>query len=178
MTDALDKTNGADGIRSLILTARNRLADAGAPDEALASFVPEHRGRLFTKKAVMLPLGRVWRLGVLLLDADAQLYQTGLTTRALEPGRPAYQSLSAEQRREYRAAAYRGKFARGETVNFDATPIVVDPAALRSSPGVLFVRGDRAFVRWSSTAPDEAAVDLEAYLNDRVGLVLEPPAGA
>ena len=178
MTDPPDNINGADGIRFLIVNARNRLADASAPDEALATFVPEHRGRLFMKKAAMLPLGRVWRLGVLLLDADAQLYQTGLTTRALEPGRPAYQSVSAEQRREYRAAAYRGKFARGETVNFDATPIVLDPAALGSSTDALFVRGDRAFVRWSSTAPDDAAVDLEAYLNDRVGLVLEPPAGA
>jgi hypothetical protein len=132
---------------------------------------------LFTKKAAMLPIGRVWRLGVLLLDADAQLYVTGSTTRALEPGRPAYQSLSAEQRREYRAAAFRGRFARGETVNFDAVPLVLDPAELRLSTGVLFVRDNRALVRWSVSAPD-ASVDLEAYLSDRVGLLLDPPEGA
>ena len=178
MTQHEDDANLAESIRSLLLATRDRLAKGGARDEALAVFVPAHRGRLFTKKAAMVPQGRVWRLGVLLLDADAQLFETGLTTRALEPGRPAYQSLSAEQRREYRAAAFRGKFAHGETVNFDATPILLDPAALKVSTGALFMQDNRTLVRWSPTAPEGSAVELEAYLTDRLSLLLEPPEGA
>ncbi|GGE87291.1 hypothetical protein [Mycetocola zhadangensis] len=178
MTEHEDDANLADGIRSSLRSTRDRLETAGARDEALATFVPAHRGRLFAKKATMVPQGRVWRLGVLLLDHDAQLYETGLTARALEPGRPAYQSVSAEQRREYRAAAFRGKFTRGETVNFDAAPIELDADALRVSTGALFLRNDRVLVRWSPTASDEAAVDLDDYLTDRAGLLLDPPEGA
>jgi hypothetical protein len=168
----------ADSIRFSIVSARDRLREAGARDEALAMFVPEHRGRLFVKKAAMVPQGRVWRLGVLLLDGDGVLYATGQTTRSLEPGRPAYQSLSAEQRREYRAAAFRAKFAPGETVNFNAPPIEPDPLSLQSATGPLFVRDGRALVRWSPTASDDSAVELEAYLADRVSLLVDPPQGA
>jgi hypothetical protein len=165
-------------IHSLLTATRDRLSAAHARDEALAEFIPEHRGRLFRKKAAMQPLGRVWRLGVLLLDSNADLYETGHTTRALEPGRPAYQSLSAEQRREYRGAAFRAKFAAGETVNFDARPIDISVPELKDASGALFVRDNRFLVRWSPTGTDDAAVELEAYLNDRATLLLEPPEGA
>lgn len=178
MTELEDDADVADGIRSLLYTARDRLRDSGARDEALATFVPAHRGRLFMKKAAMIPRGRVWRLGVILLDADAQPYETGSTTRALEPGRPAFQSLSAEQRREYRGAAFRAKFPAGETVNFNAAPITLVVSELRGSTGALFVRDSTPLVRWSRTAQDDSAVELAAYLKDRVGLLLDPAEGA
>lgn len=166
------------GIRSELDRAVDRLAGAGARDEALAEYVPERRVLGVPRKPVLKSLGRVWRLGVFLLGADGSLYETGLTTRALEPGRPAYQSASAEQRREYRAAASRGRFPHGETVNFDALPVVLDVDALRASTGRLFLDGDRARVRWNATAGDADAVELAAYLADRVELLAEPPAGA
>ncbi|AWB85239.1 hypothetical protein [Mycetocola zhujimingii] len=163
-------------IRAVLDRAVERLSAAGARDEALAEWVPEHRVLLIPRPPVLRSLGRVWRLGVFLLGADGTLYETGLTTRALEPGRPAFQSQSAEQRRAYRAAASRGRFANGETVNFDAVPVVLDAEVLASSPGRLFLEGGRALVRWSTTGAD--AVDFATYLADRVELLAEPPAGA
>jgi hypothetical protein len=166
------------GIRDLLTDAAARLSDAGARDEALGEFVPPRRLLLITRAATMRPLGRVWRLGVLLLDPNGRLYQEGLTTRAVPPGRTQYQSESAEVRRAYRDAAFRGRFTEGETVNFDATPIDLDADALRVSSGALFLRDTRPFVRWSATADDAAAVPLDAYLHDRIDLLVHPPAGA
>lgn len=165
-------------LRAVLARAAARLAEAGARDEALAEYVPPRRVMLFTRDAVMVPEGRVWRLGVLLLTSDARVFATGSITRALEPGRPAYQSQSAETRRDYRAAAFRGRFARGETVNFDATPIELDAQTLRSSTGPLFIDGDQALVRWNIASGDPSAMPLETYLADRVALLADPPAGA
>ena len=165
-------------IRTLLDDAVERLTEAGARDEALAEYVPERRVLGVPRKPVLRSAGRVWRLGVFLLAPDGTLYETGLATRALEPGRPAYQSASAEQRREYRAAATRGRFPHGETVNFDAVEVVLDSDHLRSAAGRLFLAGDRARVRWNASAGDADAIDLDSYLADRVELLAEPPAGA
>lgn len=165
-------------IRSLLDRAVERLSSAEARTEELAEYVPEHRVLLVPRPAVLRSLGRVWRLGVFLLGVDGALWETGQTTRALEPGRPGYQSQSAEQRRAYRAAASRGKFPHGETVNFDAEPVELSVAALRASSGRLFLDGDRPRVRWNTAATDADAVDLASYLDDRVELLANPPAGA
>ena len=53
---------------------------AGTPDEALG----ELRTSRF-RAARFVPTGRAWRLGVLLLDRDGTLYETGNVTRAVEP---------------------------------------------------------------------------------------------
>lgn len=166
------------GIREALDDAVDRLATAGARDEALAMFVPSRQVLLFTRKARMVPLGRVWRLGVFLLARDGTLHATGSITRAVAPGYPGYQSVSAESRREHRAAAFRGPFQAGEPVNFDASVIELDVASLRSSADPLFLRDDTPLVRWSPTAGDEAAVPFDAYLEDRVSLLLNPPEGA
>ena len=171
-----DSEDAVAEIRALLDRAVKRLSAAGARDEALAEWIPEHRVLLIMRPPVLRSLGRVWRLGVFLLGSDGTLYETGLTTRALEPGRPAYQSQSAEQRRAYRAAANRGRFAHGETVNFDATEVVLDVEALATSTGRLFLNGDKPFVRWSNAGAD--AIDLAAYVEDRVQLLVEPPGGA
>lgn len=176
MADALDDDQVVGDIRDLIADAAGRLAAATAHDEALAEFVPPKRVLLFTKDAAMKPLGRVWRLGVFLLGHDGTLYRVGLTTRAVEPGYPGYQSVSAENRRGYRAAAFKGKFARGETVNFDAEPIELDAEILRTTDGPLVLRDNAPLVRWNPAA--DTAVPLAGYLNERVALLLDPPAGA
>lgn len=164
------------GIRASIADAVSRLADAGARDEALAAFVPPRRVLFFTRAASFVPLGKVWRLGVFLLDRDGTLYETASTTRAVEPGFPGYQSQSAEERRGYRAAALKGPFAHGETINFNAVVIETDAEGLRSASGPLFVRGNQALVRWSPTAT--MATAFSAYLNERVNLQIDPPEGA
>jgi len=126
----------------------------------------------------MIPLGRAWRLGVFLLARDGTLHATGSITRAVAPGHPGYQSASAENRREHRAAAFRGPFERGEPVNFDAAVIELDAVSLRASRGPLFLRDDAPLVRWSPSAGEDTAVPFGPYLEDRISLLLNPPEGA
>ena len=167
----------AQSIRELTANAVAALLAAGARDEALARYIPARKTLIFTRKPVMVPVGRVWRLGVFLVDADATLYATGLTTRAIEPGRPAYQSQSAEVRRGYRAAAFAGRFDRGETVNFQTRVIEPDAELLRASDGPLVLQGDRLMVRWTPSV-DAATTPFDQYLRERVALLAEPPEGA
>lgn len=178
MDDSSADDGAVAGIRSAIAVAIRRLQEAQARDEALAEFIPRHRRMLITREAVLRPVGRVWRLGVLLLDRDGVLRATGSITRATEPGRPGFQSQSAETRRAYRAAAQRGHFPHGETVNYDAAAIDLDAVSLRASTGPVFVRDGRALVRWNATTPDADAVAFDAYLAERVGLLTDPPEGA
>ena len=62
---------------------------------------PAHRILGLTRPAVIMPAGRAWRLGVLLIDRDGRLYATGEVTRAIDPKRGvADHSLIADARRE------------------------------------------------------------------------------
>ena len=168
-----------DDIRHTIALASDQLRAAAVPTEVLASYVPQRQVLfIIPKKAALVPVGRVWRLGVFLLDQDGNLSATGATTRAVPPGHPGFQSRSAEDRRDYRAAAFRGPFLPGETINFDAGAIDLDPLSLIGSAGPLFVHGDRALVRWNSAATEENSVDFAAYLAERVSLLLDPPERA
>lgn len=174
--DALARIHSAIGDAVAALTA------AAARQEALAEYVPARRKLLIPREPVLRRVGSVWRLGVFLVDAGGTLYATGELVRATPPGRPQYQSQSAEARRALRAAAQRGHFRNGETVNFDATRIpldaAADAAALRDAAGPLFLRGGEALVRWSPAAGDAGARDFGGYLAERVDLLAHPPEGA
>lgn len=169
-------------FRAAVDSAVERLTAAGAREEALAVYEGRRRKLLITREPVLRPAGRVWRLGVLLLDRDGGLHATGAIVRATEPGRTQYVSVSAETRRAYRAAAERGHFRDGETVNFDAEPVslevddLCEAAARRGAP--LFLRDGRVWARWSASVSDADARDAVAYLAERVDLLADPPAGA
>jgi hypothetical protein len=168
----------AASLRDTVDRTVRELAAAGARTEALARFEVPRRILGIARDPRMVSLGRVWRLGVFLLDADGVLYAIGSVTRATPPGHPGYQAASTEARREFRGAAYRGSFEPGETVNHGAEPIALDPDVLRQATGPLFVRDDAAFVRWSASAPDSAALPFQDYLAERVDLLEHPPEGA
>lgn len=176
-TDAGDDRATAR-IRAVIAEAVARLTAEGVPDEALAAFVPPRRRFLLPRKARMVPLGRVWRLGVLLLDREGVLYQAGTTTRAVPPGHPGHAAVETEKRRVYRAAAYQGPFAPGETVNFHATVIDLDPERLRQAEGPLYLSDGGALVRWGPPGGHETAWPLSAYLAERIEFLAHPPEGA
>ncbi|WP_374009032.1 hypothetical protein [Leifsonia sp. LS-T14] len=165
-------------IQASVQDAVRALRATGARQEALAEYEGARRRFLIPREPVLRRVGAVWRLGVFLLDDEGTLRATGTLVRATPPGRPQYQSQSAEQRRSLRAAAQRGRFHDGETVNFDAPLIPLDPAALRSASGPLFVRDGRALVRWSAAASDADARDFDGYLAERVDLLAHPPDGA
>lgn len=165
-------------IHAVVRDAVDTLTAAGARQEALADFVPARRVMLIPREPVLRRIGSVWRLGVFLLDGDGVLRATGSLVRATPPGRPQGLARSVEERRALRAAAQRGGFRDGETVNFAALPIDLEAEALRSSAGPLFVRDGRALVRWSAAAGDDAAREFGAYLGERVDLLAHPPEGA
>jgi hypothetical protein len=161
-----------EGIRDSLARAVRRLDEAGIADESLASYTTPKKVLFVARAPVMRPLGRVWPLGVLLLERDGSLHATGKITRAVPPGYPGYQSPGVEERRGYRAAAFAGKFAEGDTVNFDTSRIDLD--SLSAASGPLFIEGDQARVRWNRINPSQSRA-LDSYLDDHVGLLLDPP---
>jgi hypothetical protein len=165
------------GIRELFADAARKLELAAAKDELLVQLTQRRRVLVLARSPVMVPLGRVWRLGVFLLGRDVSVYATGSITRVTDTTRPTYQSLSVEERRAYRMMAVRSGLPRDETVNFNATPIELDAAQLRTAIGPLFLRDDEPFVRWSQNRTDDSAPRLDSYLRDRVELLADPPDG-
>ena len=171
-------TDGVQRARELLDAAARRLRAADVPDVALGEYVQPKAVLGIRRDPTMRPLGRVWRVGALLIGSSPEtagrVWATGSITRVTEPGRSQYQSVSAEVRRAYRAAAAKGHFGAGDTVNHGAAPIPVDDS-LVGAEGVLFFADDVPSVRWSPTAG--AAVPLADYLDDRVGLLVDPPRG-
>ncbi len=160
--------------RELLRATAARLAAAPARDEALARYEePAPVLGLIQRRPTMRALGRAWRLGALLLQADGTVWATGTSTRVSEPGRPQHHTASVELRRAYRAAAIQGGFPMGETVNHGIAPIPLD-ASLIGGSGPLVVQGGEAWVRWGRDAP----VPLGRYLDDLADLLLHPPHGA
>jgi hypothetical protein len=163
--------------RALFAQTATRLSAARAADEVIADLEPASRRFGIARRARLRPIGRGWRLGVLLLGADGTVRATGSVTRAVPPGHPGHMAVSTEERREVRSAAFRA-FPPGTTVDFDAPLITVTPEGLREAAGPLLLRDERVLVRWSLSAGDGAARDLEPYLAERVSLLLDPPQGA
>jgi len=144
----------------------------GIRDEALAELRPARRVLLVPRPAAMVPIGRAWRLGVLLLDRQGKLFATGRVTRAIEPKRGVNDhSLAADQRREIEFAAARGPFAAGEVVNFALEPIALDAASLRAGSGPLWIEGDTVMVRWDVSRAGGGASTLDGYLAERLSLL-------
>ena len=162
--------------RTLVAEAVAALRDAGARRETLAELAPERRVLGIPRPARMTPIGRVWRLGVLLLDEEGGVWDTGRVVRAERPARTSITAESVAEQRALRAAAVKGGIAEGETVAFDATPIDLDALGRDGASGPLVVRGSEVLVRWSHAQPD-ALTPLDAYLRDRVDLLAHPPQG-
>lgn len=165
--------------RDAVDRAVRALIQASARTETLAEYVPGRRVLGMPRAPRMSAIGPVWRLGVLLLDADGRLYATGRVIRVERAVRKSVTAESVAEQRAYRAAAIKGGLPEGATVVFDAEPIALDADALAAgaASGPLVMRGDEVLVRWSPTQPD-ALIPLEAYLRDRVDLLVSPPQGA
>lgn len=167
---------GAD-IRALAAALAQSLERGHARDEALAVLEPAHRRFGISRAERMRPVGRVWRLGALLLGDGGELHGAGRVVRAEQPARRSVVALAVAEHRAHQAAAIRGGYPPGETVNFDAVPIDVDALIGTGASGPLVLRGDVVMVRWSAAQPD-ALTPLETYLADRADLLLHPPEGA
>ena len=158
-------------LTALLAGTVGRLEAAGVHDESLATW-KHSRGVLgLGASDSLVPAGRAWRLGVLLLDARGGLYSTGAVTRAVEPGRAAVnRSATGEQRRAIRAIAARGNFPRGEVINHGWRSIALDDASLEAGSGPLSVRDGIVVVRFD--APVLSIAPIARYLDDRVSILL------
>jgi len=158
-------------LSGLLARTITRLEAAGIHDESLAAW-KHSRGVLgIGASDSLVPMGRAWRLGVLLLGRDGALYSTGEVTRAVQPGRAAVnRSAGGEQRRAIRAIAARGNFPRGEVINHGWVPIALDEASLEAGSGPLSVRDGVVVVRFD--VAELSVAPLDRYLDDRVSILL------
>jgi len=160
-----DARGAAADLAELLRATVAQLQARGAPDEALAEVrVPRSIGPL-KRQPRMVPVGRAWRLGVLLLSADGSLRRTGSITRAVEPTRSQGLDSGVEARKEARRRAVRS-FQEGDAVDYDWEPIALDAAALARGSGPLSLRGRELRVQWGPNAHETRP--LAAYLVDRI----------
>jgi len=171
----VDADDALGAARAAFADAAARLADAGARSELLAEYHPPRRVALLTRPPVLRGIGRVWRLGVLLLEPDGAVRATGEVLSLADPGHPNHRSAVAERRRQLRLAARRGRLPLGEVVDFAARPIELTRDGL-AAPGPLALEEHGVTVRWSPTGG--GTVPLAAYLAERVDLLAHPRPGA
>lgn len=159
-------------VLALLDAARERLA--GAPREGLGELIEPRRILGVARAARIVPRGTAWHLGVLLLTDDA-LLATGEIVRARTEAVRGYTAESQRRRADLAAAARRGGFDEGATVHIGWR--MLDPAALErgEASGPLALVGGIVSVRWSAAG---RFMPLERYLDERIGLLLSPPAGA
>jgi len=148
--------------------ARARLTAAAAPREALGELVVPRRILGVARAPRIERRGSAWHLGALLLTNDAVL-ATGEIVRARQEARRGYTAESQRQRSELAFAARRGGFAEGETVHVGWRALRLD-----TPDAPLALRDGIPSIRWSASG---ALMPLEAYLAERVALLLDPPAG-
>lgn len=160
-----DAQRAIDGVREML---------AGVPTEVLAERVVPRRVLGFSRAERIVAVGRVWRLGVLLVGPDA-VYATGEVLRVVDPGRRGYTAESARARAVERQAALRGGIAVEETINLDWTPMDLGGLAASGHAGPLEVTSGGIAVRWSRTG---GTIPLASYLSERAELLRNPPQGA
>jgi hypothetical protein len=146
--------------RAAVDAAVERLTAAHARDELLIERRPGRRIGPIRRPDTVVTLGRVWRLGVLLLDADGDLRRTGEVIQAQPLRFDNHQSERAVTRRELRAAILKAGIDPGETVNVGAVPVDL---------------ADVLAVSWNGSGDPRSLMPLPAYLAERVDLLVQPP---
>ena len=166
-----DVVGTAADLAALLQRTVADLDGRGTHDEALGAVKPGRGFGPISTATKIVRAGRAWRLGALLIDRNAQLYETGSVTRAIVPLRAVTNmSAEAEARRDDRRAAARGNFPEGEVVNFDYSPIDLSATALEGGSGILSLEDGVVMVRWNVTSPPRR---LDSYLADRLSLLAE-----
>ena len=151
--------------------AAARLTAAEVSPDALGRFVPARRRLFGTRPPRIERVGSAWVVGRLLVSVTGELFAATHTLRAHVP-KPHinYPSESARERDQLRHAAIRGGFREGETVHWDAVPIIASELTDTSVP--VLVRDGMPMVIWSASAPAASAQPLPVYLDTRIELLL------
>ena len=157
---------------ALLAAARERLRDA--PRELLGELIEPRRVLGIPRAPRVQPRGDAWHLGALLLTDDDVL-ATGEIIRARREAPRGFTAESQRRRSELAAAASRGGFAEGVAVHIGWR--MLQPAAVDrgEASGPLALIDGTPSVRWSAAG---GFMPLERYLDERVALLIDPPAGA
>lgn len=156
----------------IVDAARTRLS--GAPREGLGELVEPRRILGVGRAPRIVQRGAAWHLGVLLIGDDA-VYSTGDVLRARAEARRGFTAESQRRRAELAAAARRGGFAEGATVHLGWRMLDLDAVGRGEASGPLALVDGVPSVRWSAAG---AYVPLARYLDERIGLLTDPPPGA
>lgn len=159
-------------VAELLGAARVRLADA--PREGLGELVEPRRVLGLGRAPRIVPRGSAWHLGALLLTDEAVL-ATGDILRARTEARRGYTAEAQRHRAELAAAARRGGFAEGATVHIGWRMLDPDAVDRGEASGPLALVDGVPSVRWSAAGGFQP---LDRYLDERIGLLLDPPGGA
>jgi hypothetical protein len=164
--------SASERVAALLADARTRLA--GVPRESLG-VVREPRRLLGIPRGIrIVPDGDAWHLGALLLTDDGVL-ETGEILRARESAPRGFTAETQRERAERAGAAFRGGYPEGAVVHVGWHPIDLAALDRDGAAGPLSILDGEPAVRWSRAA---APAPLARYLDERVALAAEPPAGA
>lgn len=152
----------ASTAAEVVAAAVAKLRDAGAPTETRVATLRGAFGR--TK---LRAVGEVWRLGALCLAADGAVFATGDVIVVTEPTHPNYRNELAVARNELRVLLRRAGLPMRSTAVVDARPL-----DLQAPEPPLVATPDGLGVIWTAGG---AVIPLEAYLTERVDLVVNPP---
>lgn len=178
MTDDDDAIAAISQAHVVLSWVYEQLVTSNLPLEQLGEYIAPNRVLGLPRRGRFAKLGEVWRLGVFLVGSDGALFRAGETVRSESAVLTSHNSAYRAERGEYAHAAFRAGYKPGTVVNFGATRIELDVDSLATSTGPLFVRGRNAFVRWSKGVVDDQAVLFNEYMAERMGLLLNPPAGS
>jgi hypothetical protein len=160
-------TPAASAPGAVVAAAVERLRDAGVPTETR---VAARRGAFGRPR--LAPVGEVWRLGALCVDAAGGVFATGDVLVVTEPTHPNFRSELAVERNELRRMLRRAGVAAGTTAVLDARPLDLD------APEPPLIRTDAGLgVLWTAGG---AAIPFERYVAERVELLVgsgEPLVG-
>ena len=165
-------------IRAVLSWVLTQLETFEPPIEQLGDYVPASKFFGIPRRARLLHLGEVWRLGIFLINREGLLFHAGENTRVVEVSHLGHVSRYRAERGELMDTAFRGGFVLGSVVNFNATALFHDGAAMQTPTGPLFSQGPHAYVRWRAGASDDEAVFFKDYMAERLELLLNPPQGA
>lgn len=178
MTNEDDALAALNETRAVLSWVHEQLVTSNPPLEQLGEYIAPSLVLGLPRRGRFVRLGEVWRLGVFLVGSDGALFRAGETVRSESAVLTSHNSAYRAERGEYAHAAFRAGYTPGTVVNFGATRIELDVDSLVTSTGPLFVRGRNAFVRWRKGVVDDQAMLFNEYMVERMGLLLNPPAGS
>jgi len=149
----------------LVAAAVVRLRDAGVPTETRVATLRGAFGRVKLRA-----VGEVWRLGAVCVARDGAVFATGDVLVVSEPSHPNFRSQLAVERNELRRQLRRAGIPVGATVVIDPRSLdlaVPHPPLVATAEGI--------GVEWTAGG---GIIPLEAYLAERVDLLVNPLEGA